>query len=349
MLNARNIPVIQGGRGMQPWASWNLTNASVGIVAPAFLNMQDLQAGACKPQYLCFNNSYWQQGGSNKNPKMQHSISSFLALDQLLDQLFLNTTYPALNQVVVAGHSLGGQGVQRYAVLKKTKAYDPNVRFWIGNPGSWAWLTAQRPNTNASAATTYDEWPYGIHQNTSKVPSYARRDVVAQNGTLVAQRFRSRTVGYGLALMDVGAGVTTAAAMWQGFNHLDRGSKFIISMGQDFAGGFPASHTADFVANMTHQDYGMYTANMSLQRLFWDGLRVRNPWLTNVTNPGDKPHHANHTRSNGTHKFATPEHETMARGLLGGSCGIVILCYFFLPFLFSNNYDAAWERKPVKE
>ncbi len=36
---------------------------------------------------------------------------------------------------------MGGQATQRYALMKKTKAYDNNVRFWIGNPGSWAWLT----------------------------------------------------------------------------------------------------------------------------------------------------------------------------------------------------------------
>lgn len=257
MLNARNIPVTRGQQGVQPWADWKITNSTVGIVAPAFMNLQDLQAGACKPQYLCWNNSYWQQGGSAKNPpNLKSPISSFLAMDQLLDQLFLNTTYPNLKQVVVAGHSLGGQGAQRYAVLKKTKAYDPNVRYWIGNPGSWAYLTSKRPNTNDSAVDTYDEWPYGIHQNTSKVPSYARRDVIAQNGTLVAERFRNRTVSYFMSLFDVGAGVKAAPAMWQGFNHLDRGSKFVIAMGEDFPEGFPPNHTADFEPNLTHLDYG---------------------------------------------------------------------------------------------
>lgn len=360
MLNARNIPVIQGSRGIQPWADWHLTNASVGIVAPIFLNLQDLQAGGCRPNWLCFNRSLWQQGGNSKNPQMRHPISSFLALDQLLDQLFLNTTFPRMNQVVVAGHSLGGQAAQRYAVLKKTKAYDPNVRYWIGNPGSWAYITTHRPNQNESGANTFDTWPYGIHQNTSKVPSYARRDVVAQNGTLVAERYRNRTVGYGLALMDVGAGVTSPPAMWQGYSHLDRGAKFVISLGQDFQDGFPATHTADFIANVTHQDYSMYTTNMTLQRLFWDGLHQRNPWLAQVVNPGDKPlkhhhnqtHHHNsstdgsHRARNGTHTFATSKHKNLARGLLSGPCGLAFLCYLVLPWLFPPNYDPSFEEQP---
>lgn len=266
MLNARNIPVIRADQGVEPWSKWGISNASVGIVAPAFLNMQDLQAGACKPQYLCFNNSYWAVGGSAKNPPgLTSPISAFFALDQLLDQLFLNSTFPQMKQVVLAGHSLGGQGVQRYAILKKTKAYDPNVRYWIGNPGAWTWLTHQRPTINESAKDTFDTWPYGIHQNVDKIPIYARRDVKAKNGTLVAERFRSRNVGYFLSLMDVGAGAKSPQAMCQGVNHLDRGSRFVISLSKDFGTEpFPPNHTADFAANVTHVDYAGTFLSVSL-------------------------------------------------------------------------------------
>ncbi|CDW97973.1 hypothetical protein, partial [Sporisorium scitamineum] len=72
---------------------------------------------------------------------MKHRITSYAAVDQVVDLLFDKKTYPNLNSVVIAGHSMGGQAAQRYSLMKKTKAYDDNVRFWIGNPGSWAWLT----------------------------------------------------------------------------------------------------------------------------------------------------------------------------------------------------------------
>ncbi|KDN43215.1 hypothetical protein K437DRAFT_225778 [Tilletiaria anomala UBC 951] len=342
MLNARNIVVEQQ---FAPFNTMGLTgnNASVGIVAPAFLNMQDLSAGACKPQYLCFAASLWQEGGTNKNPKMQHELTSFDAMDAILDQLFDKSIYPSLNQVVVAGHSLGGQGVQRYAVMKKTKAYDSNVRYWIANPGSWAWLSSNRPypNANATCAPTFDDWPYGIHGNTSKITKYARDDAVVNNGADIVARYQSRTVNYAFGLFDVGSGDTHCQAAWQGSNHLDRGSNFVMSMGNDFPGGFPKTHTADFIANVTHQDYSMYSASISLQRLFGDELNTRNPDLTNVTNPGDKPAKA---PSTGQHAFATPVHEIMARSLLGGSIGVTILAFFFLPLLFQSNYDQGWEK-----
>ena len=215
MLNARNIPV---GQQSAPWNTWGVTNNSVGIVAPAFLNLEDRTAGACKADYLCFSKSLWQEGGESKLPVMNHSISSFTALDAILDTLFNKTLYPALNQVVVAGHSLGGQATQRYAVMKKTKAYDSNVRFWIGNPGSWVWLSSNRPYNNGTCNGTYGQWPYGFTQNTNKITKYARKDITVDGGKQVIQRFQGRTVAYALALFDTGTGDTHCEADWQGSN-----------------------------------------------------------------------------------------------------------------------------------
>jgi len=38
----------------------------------------------------------------------------------------------------------------------------------------------------------------------------------------------------------------------QGGNHLDRGAQFIKMLG-GMSGGFPSTHTADFIANVSHQ------------------------------------------------------------------------------------------------
>lgn len=85
----------------------------------------------------------------------------------------------------------------------------------------------------------------------------------------------------------------------------------------------------------------MYSANASLARLFFDGLNTRNPDLTNVRNPGDKPEKV---PDDGTRAFATPAHEQMARALLGGSVGLTIAALFLMPALFRNNYDHTWEK-----
>jgi hypothetical protein len=91
----------------------------------------------------------------------------------------------------------------------------------------------------------------------------------------------------------------------------------------------------------THQDYGMYSAPISLQRLFYDGLNTRNPDITNTTNPGDKP---KVVHFNGTHAYATPKHEILASSLLGGSVVVTFLTFLVLPLFCRSNYDDAWER-----
>lgn len=88
----------------------------------------------------------------------------------------------------------------------------------------------------------------------------------------------------------------------------------------------------------------MYSANMSLQRIFYDGFNTRNPELTNVTNPGDPKKHHNATQPTVTARpYATPAHEKLAISLLTGSLGLIFLCFSVLPIIFPPNYDDSWE------
>jgi hypothetical protein len=80
--------------------------------------------------------SQWASGGNNQYPSKQATVSSYTALDQIL--LWFNnvTMYPNLKrksrlllyhiglqltlfppEIVVAGHSLGAQMTQRYAMV----------------------------------------------------------------------------------------------------------------------------------------------------------------------------------------------------------------------------------------
>lgn len=93
----------------------------------------------------------------------------------------------------------------------------------------------------------------------------------------------------------------------------------------------------------------MYSSNVSLQRIFYDGFNTRNPELTNVTNPGEPSKHHNTTNpSEEKRPYATPAHERLAIFLLTGSLGLVIICFSALPFIFPPNYNDSWEvmKKP---
>ncbi|PWY99059.1 hypothetical protein BCV70DRAFT_123276 [Testicularia cyperi] len=349
MLNARSVAVANF-QNLAP-AGTSVTNDTFLILGPAIMNNMDITAGATRPGELAWHGSGWQRGSPSIQPAMRHGITSYEMIDTFVDLLFDKNVYPNLNQVVIAGHSMGGQATQRYAVLKKTKKYDDNMRFWIGNPGSWAWLHDSRPymgaNLSCLANDEWDTWPYGLGGNQSKVSVYARRDVKADK-TAVVDRFINRQVSYGLALLDIGAGDTHCQAKWQGGNHLDRGSQFVLQFGNasafDLGGKFPSKHSLDYVANVTHQDYAMYSTNATLNRIFFQDLNVRHPELTNVTNPGDKK---NSTKKKGEKAFATPAHEKVAIGLLAGSLGLVFIFFTMLPVIFTadqvRDIDTKWD------
>lgn len=343
MLNARSVAFTH-------FPMEGADNSSVAILTPMFMATQDITAGGGRSTEFAFGGGTWQQGSTTKNPVLTQSLSSYEIIDAFTDMLFDQAQFPNLNQVVIAGHSLGGQAAMRYALLKKTKKYDYNMRYWVGNPGSWAWLSDARPYDNANlscAANTndsYTTWPYGLSGNQSALTKYARSDVEA-NQSAVVYRYLERKVHYGLALLDNGPGDTHCEAAWQGANHLDRGSQFILQFQtlNYTNNAFPGNHTLDLMQNVSHQDYPMYSWNSSLQHLFYDDFDIRYPDLTNTTNPGDG------TTDTGVKAFATPLHEKVAIGLLAGTVGLVCLCFSGIIWMFRDNYDGSWEMDGVKD
>lgn len=323
------------------YPQYGVTNGTVLIIGPAWLNQYDQQFGATNPTDIVFHGSQWMSGGTSRSPNLTHSITSYECIDWFTDWLFNQANFPNLNGVTVAGHSMGGQAAVRYATLKKKKVYDDNMSYWAGNPGSWAWLTSDRPTQNTSCEA-YDTWHYGLGGNQTKITKYARKDVEA-NKTAVVQRFRNRRVHYGLGLLDNGPGDTHCQAVMQGGNHLDRGCNFIQMLG-GLPGGFPtAMQTANFVANSSHQDYAMLSANSTLLHLFKDGYDTRLPNVV-ASNPGDDDQKPAINPNPPARAFATPVHKKVAYGLLGGSVGLAFIVFSLLPYLFPNNAPD-WEQR----
>lgn len=317
-------------------STFGVATGSVIVVSPVWLNELDQEAGGSKPGELYFHGSEWEAGGASRGPNLTHSVTTYEVMDNFTDMLFDKTQFPALNQVVVGGHSMGGQAAHRYALLKKQKAYDNNMSFWVGNPGSWSYLSPNRPFQNATCSTTYDAWHYGLGQNQTKITKYARADVVADKQAVV-NRYINRQIHMALGLLDNGAGDTHCEASDQGKNHLDRGSRFVLHVTDVNNGTFPPSQTVDFVGNTSHQDFGMISANLSLYWLFANNYNVRNPDII-PHNPGDKPKHSPNPIPK-PKAYATHGNEALASGLLGGSLVLMILIFSLAPFAFRSNFD----------
>ncbi|KAL7428843.1 hypothetical protein ACHAXH_001072 [Discostella pseudostelligera] len=89
------------------------------------------------------------------SPKMS-TISSFAALDVLLETLCDKANYPRLERIVVVGHSAGGQVVHRWGVTSDSWCFGdgdegghptadlPSIRLVAANPRSYAYLDTRR-------------------------------------------------------------------------------------------------------------------------------------------------------------------------------------------------------------
>jgi pimeloyl-ACP methyl ester carboxylesterase len=176
------------------------------LITPQFLSQIDIDAFHLPPLVLRWAPEAWM-GGDNA---LNAPLSSFDAIDGILNRLADRKTFPNLKIVVLAGHSGGGQVMQRYAVAgrgaQKLFALGIHVRYVVANPSSYVYFTPERPALDAKAEFTfgtprkscnghYDLWKYGINSP----PPYLAGADFAQ----LEQQYIHRDVVYLLGTNDV--------------------------------------------------------------------------------------------------------------------------------------------------
>lgn len=192
------------------------------ILAPQFLNQRDIKPHALPDTVLRWHANDWMAGAPAQG---LHAPSAYAVLDQLLAQLNDRQRFPALNQVIIAGHSGGAQVVQRYALTSqadaKLNAAGIKVRYVIANPSSYAYFSRQRPLKGFNPATCpgFNRWKYGLED----LPSYAN----GQTPEHLEQAYIQRDITYLLGAEDIDpqqpALDRSCAALAQGADRLSRG------------------------------------------------------------------------------------------------------------------------------
>ncbi|KAL1749289.1 hypothetical protein HDZ31DRAFT_28002 [Schizophyllum fasciatum] len=282
--NIKRAIVVQPGKSRDSWCYGNLARNSlicaaanetapvnmdeVLITAPMWFSRKDKSAGSVGDNDIYFKGNRWYAGATSRGPG-DTRISSVTALDQFINSFFNKDVYPNMEHVVVIGHSLGAQFAQRYAILRPTQDSDSRVRYWVGNPGSFAWLTNDRPNTiDDSCKDTYNAWPYGGDKadKTGLIPSDIEKELKSDWSGMVS-KYRTRTIRHAQGLADDGAGDTHCEAQTQGTSHLQRGQNF-EKMLQCMDGGKPSNIAFDYIPDTSHQDYPMMAHWMSQYRIF---------------------------------------------------------------------------------
>jgi len=210
-------------------------------------------------------------------------MSSFDAMDAILQALAKRDVFPNLRAIVVAGHSAGGQFVTLYAMTNRVHdRLGVSVSYVVANASAYAYLDDRRPSagwlaksnavdpgdttrivfgpfTGARDCTTYGTWPFGLANR----PPYARRSSEAQ----LLRQATERPVTYLLSELDVrppGGFFGSCAGMAQGTTRLSRGLAFVSYMAQLNH----APHKSIVIEACGHDPRCVYTADEARAALF---------------------------------------------------------------------------------
>jgi pimeloyl-ACP methyl ester carboxylesterase len=234
------------------------------MIVPQFLAGIDIEAFHLKADTLHWSLEGWEGGDPAEGPL---PASSFDALDAILARLADRHLFPDLKQVVVAGHSGGGQVVQRYAIATKgeaaLEAENIAIRYVVANPSSYAYFGAERPELQIAASCPgYNDWKYGMEAR----PPY----LASSSAAVLEQRYVARQVIYLLGTNDTNpdhpALDKSCMAEAQGPYRYVRGHSYAAAMAAR-DGGTP-NHRLWDVSGVGHDGDKMLTSACGLAALF---------------------------------------------------------------------------------
>jgi len=252
------------------------------VVAPQFLTEDDIETHNLSDRVLFWTSRNWKRGGSSEdtcaNPR-PITLSSFTVMDRILERLADPVLYPELTEIVVAGHSSGGQFTNRYAAGGVAQANltpmrpDLSFRYVVTNPSSYLYLSPERAEAgttnsfaipDAAGCSWYDDYKYGLQD--------LNEYMGAVGAAALGQRYASRQVVTLLGLEDndpYSASLDrTCAAMLQGRHRLERGEIFYNHVQDRFGEEILQRHFLDYVANVGHSARRMLQSDCGLFHLY---------------------------------------------------------------------------------
>jgi len=238
------------------------------VIAPRFAS----NASGCRDtlapnevSWSCVGDS-WRSGGTSVS---NDKLTSYDFADQILQKLANRQNFPNLKAIVVAGHSAGGQFVNRYEMANQVHdTLGIPITYVVSNPSSYAYLDALRPAgepvefrafNDARNCTTYDRWPYGLGVRTG----YTAKETDDQLKKQLAVRPTTYLLGE-IDILPLGGFDGSCPAMAQGLTRLARGQAFGKYVNQKFG----AHHTVTVVPLCGHNARCMFTSEVALPLLF---------------------------------------------------------------------------------
>lgn len=250
---------------------------NVAILCPYFPNGEDKNVGypwtnglpsgrGSTSSAFVWQSAGWASGDNTQYPALIKEVSSYDVLDQMVQYFDNKKLFPNMNQIVVGGHSLGAQMVQRYAAVGSVLDTKAPVSYYVANPDSLVWFSKSRPLPTDNCST-YDNWREGFSAYTNRYGN----EIVSQGREAVLARYTSRQIAYARGTRDWGDDSFTCAAFTQGANRGERFFNFINTFTPTCTSGFGNCATIDYVS-ASHEAEVMMTSTSGQARLFLDNF-----------------------------------------------------------------------------
>lgn len=202
-------------------------------------------------------------------PGWMPTISSFAAIDELVMAIANPTRFPNLREIVIAGHSGGGQVTQRYAATSRIEESRPGYRYRyvVMNPNSYMYLNQWRRSATGSfiiptGCTGYNEYKFGLEDRNPYASQLTDPEIVGQ--------YPRKEIVYVLGANDTdpnGDYVNQDCPYsLQGPQRLARGTNYYEHMLKYFPDNY---HRRLVVPGVGHQRYQMYGSMEAAVALFF--------------------------------------------------------------------------------
>ncbi|MGC1379983.1 MAG: alpha/beta fold hydrolase [Candidatus Baltobacteraceae bacterium] len=230
------------------------------VIAPQFVERSELDGQTVSPQTLYWNGK-WPGGSDALAPA---PISTYDVFDAMIARLSDAQHFPKLREIVLIGHSAGGQIVQRYAVVGKAPQLDPGARIpvhlVVSNPSSYFYFDDWRPVPQRDCSD-FNQWRYGL----SGAPRY-----VSGTAAELEARYVQRHVTYLMGTADTNPKEEdldqSCGGEAQGPYRFARAKYFIAYVGRRHPGGTAQDYA--FVEGVPHDNRKMFTSACGLAVIF---------------------------------------------------------------------------------
>ena len=252
--------------GIQAAAGYGKLDVTI-VIAPHFQTIDDDP----EPNEAYWSSSGWKKGHLSKSDELRtERVSSYAAMDRIVEILGDRDLFPQLEVIVVAGHSAGGQYTHRYSAGGRAEQglSGIRVRYVVSNPSTYLYLGPERavPGLlsvfelpDATDCSNYNDWHYGLNNLNTYMSRLSMEEIRNQLVSRDVVIFVG-SADTGSSMLDVSCG-----AMMQGQHRYYRGVTLINYMNTFYPGN---NHTLKVLPGVGHSSRTMFTSYTGLKIIF---------------------------------------------------------------------------------